>query len=310
MHRPARRDPLETLEPPVEPEPERRAEHEPRSRGTRVPAEGLSPGRAMLPRCRRDPGCPGPVPAPASLVRCASRPSRSSPSRGRRRASPADALRAGARRADARDARGRARRHARYSRVGDVGRLTRRGGPRDRGSLAAPAPSPRSSRRSRARSGRWKRSPEGAGGRGPRDRARRPSARHRRGAAGGRSGRSARWCSLASADGAGTSLLLRRPPRAIPARFGPDSFRRHRGARCRAWAAGRGARAPGAVLRSRSARRYPHAAGRRAGRGGRARSACRWTCASACGDRERLRRIHAAGNHQGLRRRASARARC
>jgi 2-phospho-L-lactate guanylyltransferase len=31
----------------------------------------------------------------------------------------------------------------------------------------------------------------------------------------------------ASADGAGTNLLLRRPPRAIPARFGPDSFRRH-----------------------------------------------------------------------------------
>jgi 2-phospho-L-lactate/phosphoenolpyruvate guanylyltransferase len=30
-----------------------------------------------------------------------------------------------------------------------------------------------------------------------------------------------------SADGFGTSLLLRRPPRAIPARFGPDSFRRH-----------------------------------------------------------------------------------
>jgi len=30
-----------------------------------------------------------------------------------------------------------------------------------------------------------------------------------------------------SADGSGTSLLLRRPPRAIPARFGPDSFRRH-----------------------------------------------------------------------------------
>jgi 2-phospho-L-lactate/phosphoenolpyruvate guanylyltransferase len=30
-----------------------------------------------------------------------------------------------------------------------------------------------------------------------------------------------------SADGRGTSLLLRRPPRAIPARFGPDSFRRH-----------------------------------------------------------------------------------
>ena len=30
-----------------------------------------------------------------------------------------------------------------------------------------------------------------------------------------------------SADGAGTSLLLRRPPKAIPARFGPDSFRRH-----------------------------------------------------------------------------------
>ena len=30
-----------------------------------------------------------------------------------------------------------------------------------------------------------------------------------------------------SADGAGTSLLLRRPPRAIPARFGPDSFERH-----------------------------------------------------------------------------------
>jgi 2-phospho-L-lactate guanylyltransferase len=30
-----------------------------------------------------------------------------------------------------------------------------------------------------------------------------------------------------SADGAGTSFLLRRPPRAIPARFGPDSFRRH-----------------------------------------------------------------------------------
>ena len=30
-----------------------------------------------------------------------------------------------------------------------------------------------------------------------------------------------------SADGSGTSLLLRRPPRAIPARFGPDSYRRH-----------------------------------------------------------------------------------
>jgi 2-phospho-L-lactate guanylyltransferase len=30
-----------------------------------------------------------------------------------------------------------------------------------------------------------------------------------------------------SAGGSGTSLLLRRPPRAIPARFGPDSFRRH-----------------------------------------------------------------------------------
>ncbi|MEX2422204.1 MAG: 2-phospho-L-lactate guanylyltransferase [Actinomycetota bacterium] len=30
-----------------------------------------------------------------------------------------------------------------------------------------------------------------------------------------------------SADGAGTSLLLRRPPRAIAARFGPDSFERH-----------------------------------------------------------------------------------
>jgi 2-phospho-L-lactate guanylyltransferase len=30
-----------------------------------------------------------------------------------------------------------------------------------------------------------------------------------------------------SNGGAGTSLLLRRPPRSIPARFGPDSFRRH-----------------------------------------------------------------------------------
>jgi 2-phospho-L-lactate guanylyltransferase len=30
-----------------------------------------------------------------------------------------------------------------------------------------------------------------------------------------------------SADGRGTSLLLRRPPRAIPARFGADSFQRH-----------------------------------------------------------------------------------
>jgi len=30
-----------------------------------------------------------------------------------------------------------------------------------------------------------------------------------------------------SAEGGGTSLLLRRPPRAIPARFGPDSFHRH-----------------------------------------------------------------------------------
>lgn len=28
-------------------------------------------------------------------------------------------------------------------------------------------------------------------------------------------------------DGSGTSLLLRRPPRAIPSRFGADSFRRH-----------------------------------------------------------------------------------
>ncbi|HXJ65444.1 MAG TPA: 2-phospho-L-lactate guanylyltransferase [Actinomycetota bacterium] len=32
--------------------------------------------------------------------------------------------------------------------------------------------------------------------------------------------------SPASTDG-GTNLLLRRPPRAIPARFGPDSFRKH-----------------------------------------------------------------------------------
>jgi 2-phospho-L-lactate guanylyltransferase len=30
-----------------------------------------------------------------------------------------------------------------------------------------------------------------------------------------------------SHDGGGTSLLLRRPPRAIPPRFGPDSFQRH-----------------------------------------------------------------------------------
>jgi 2-phospho-L-lactate guanylyltransferase len=30
-----------------------------------------------------------------------------------------------------------------------------------------------------------------------------------------------------STDGAGTSFLLRRPPRAIPARFGPASFQRH-----------------------------------------------------------------------------------
>ncbi len=30
-----------------------------------------------------------------------------------------------------------------------------------------------------------------------------------------------------SHDGGGTSLLLRRPPRAIPPRFGPDSFRKH-----------------------------------------------------------------------------------
>lgn len=30
-----------------------------------------------------------------------------------------------------------------------------------------------------------------------------------------------------STDRSGTNLLLRRPPRAIPARFGPDSFNRH-----------------------------------------------------------------------------------
>ena len=37
-----------------------------------------------------------------------------------------------------------------------------------------------------------------------------------------------------SADGGGTNLLLRRPPRAMPARFGRDSFRKHReGARAR-----------------------------------------------------------------------------
>jgi 2-phospho-L-lactate guanylyltransferase len=30
-----------------------------------------------------------------------------------------------------------------------------------------------------------------------------------------------------SADRAGTNLLLRRPPRAIQARFGPDSYQRH-----------------------------------------------------------------------------------
>lgn len=32
----------------------------------------------------------------------------------------------------------------------------------------------------------------------------------------------------ASEDRTGTNLLLRRPPRAIPARFGPDSLRKHR----------------------------------------------------------------------------------
>lgn len=32
-----------------------------------------------------------------------------------------------------------------------------------------------------------------------------------------------------SRDGKGTSLLLRRPPRSVPARFGPDSLERHRG---------------------------------------------------------------------------------
>jgi 2-phospho-L-lactate/phosphoenolpyruvate guanylyltransferase len=32
----------------------------------------------------------------------------------------------------------------------------------------------------------------------------------------------------AADDGTGTNLLLRRPPRAIPARFGPDSLRKHR----------------------------------------------------------------------------------
>jgi 2-phospho-L-lactate guanylyltransferase len=32
---------------------------------------------------------------------------------------------------------------------------------------------------------------------------------------------------LVRSSGEGTNLLLRRPPRSIPARFGPDSFRRH-----------------------------------------------------------------------------------
>ncbi|HZD80968.1 MAG TPA: 2-phospho-L-lactate guanylyltransferase [Actinomycetota bacterium] len=32
---------------------------------------------------------------------------------------------------------------------------------------------------------------------------------------------------LVRSTGEGTNLLLRRPPRSIPARFGPDSFRRH-----------------------------------------------------------------------------------
>jgi 2-phospho-L-lactate/phosphoenolpyruvate guanylyltransferase len=37
-----------------------------------------------------------------------------------------------------------------------------------------------------------------------------------------------------AADRAGTNLLLRRPPKAMPARFGPDSFRKHvDGARAR-----------------------------------------------------------------------------
>ena len=69
-----------------------------------------------------------------------------------------------------------------------------------------------------------------------------------------------------SADGSGTSLLLRRPPRAIPARFGPDSFRRHvelaRGAR----APRVHRRTPRAVVRRRSSGRYPHAARRRPAR--------------------------------------------
>jgi 2-phospho-L-lactate guanylyltransferase (CobY/MobA/RfbA family) len=37
-----------------------------------------------------------------------------------------------------------------------------------------------------------------------------------------------------AADRSGTNLLVRRPPKAMPARFGPDSFRKHmEGARAR-----------------------------------------------------------------------------
>src|SRR4030095_6111690 len=43
---------------------------------------------------------------------------------------------------------------------------------------------------------------------------------------GGRRARGA-GCGARPADGSAPSLLLRRPPRAIPARFGPDSFRLH-----------------------------------------------------------------------------------
>ncbi len=63
-----------------------------------------------------------------------------------------------------------------------------------------------------------------------------------------------------SADGAGTSLLLRRPPRAIPARFGPDSFERHLALAAERELPGLDRAAPRALLRRRPSGRYPHAA--------------------------------------------------
>src|SRR4029453_10641985 len=169
-----------------------------------------------------------------------------------------------ARRAHTRDARGRPGRGALRARLGDLGGLARRGGARDRGRPGRPTdPRGQASAREREPAGGG----EGEGGR--RERARGAagplSTRHRRHAP--RSPPNARSGRPRALGGrVGNQLAPATPaaghPGQVRARLVPTA----RGARRGARPPGFDRRAPRAVVRRRSPRRYPHAARRRPAR--------------------------------------------